>query len=82
MSALETIVRPFADVDVTPQGFTPPGTVGVPPVRVSVGLKGGSKTFSTSASSGFSTYMGSTHTESSPSSPALQKSLASPATTG
>jgi hypothetical protein len=75
-SNLETIVRPFADVDVTPQAFIPPGTVGVPPVKVSVGLKGGTKTFSTNASSGFSTYMGSTHTESSPNSPALQQALA------
>jgi hypothetical protein len=66
-SNLETIVRPFADVDVTPQAFIPPGTVG---------LKGGTKTFSTNASSGFSTYMGSTHTESSPNSPALQQALA------
>jgi hypothetical protein len=75
MSNMETIIRPFADVDVTPSRFIPPGTVGVPPVRVQVGLKGGTKTFSSSGSSSLSTRIGHKHTEAAPVSSALQSAL-------
>lgn len=72
---LESIVRPFATEDVTPQKYIKPGVIGVPPVRVSVGLKGGTKTFSFSGSSSTSTRIGHKHTEKAPVSQALQKSL-------
>ena len=75
MSTIETIIRPFIGDDSAPDKYQKPGSVGVPPVRVSVGLKGGTKTFSFSASSSFSTRIGHKHTEKAPASGALQKSL-------
>jgi hypothetical protein len=75
MTDLETIVRPFATPDVTPRPFHPAGAQGAPPVRVSVGLKGGSKTFTWSASSSRSTRMGNKHKERAPASGALQSVL-------
>ena len=41
----ESTVNPFVHEDVTPTPFEQPGVVGVPPVRTSIGLKGGTKTF-------------------------------------
>jgi hypothetical protein len=82
MSGLEQTIRPFADQDVTPDGYIAPGTVGVPPVRVTVGLKGGTKFFTTAASSSVSFRMGSINSEGSPNSAALQNQLATPADTG
>lgn len=76
MTDLETIVRPFSTPDVTPQPFHPAGSQGVPPVRVTVGLKGGTKTFTFSASSSRSTRMGNKHKEKAPASQSLQKALA------
>jgi hypothetical protein len=75
--SLEPIIRPFADEDVTPTKFVQPGQVGTPPVRVSVGLKGGTKTFSFSGSSVNTTRIGHTHTEKAPVSDALQSKLSS-----
>jgi len=75
MSDLETIVRPFAAPDVTPTPFHPAGAVGVPQVRVTVGLKGGTRTFSFSASSTISFRMGNKHKETAPASEALQSVL-------
>ena len=76
MTDLETIIRPFSTPDVTPQPFHPAGSQGSPPVRVSIGLKGGTKTFSFSASSTRSTRMGNKHKEKAPTSQSLQKALA------
>ena len=75
MSDLESIVRPFGAPDVGPSPFHPAGSQGVPPVRVSIGLKGGSKTFSWQASSTRSTRMGNKHKENAPASEALQQAL-------
>jgi len=75
MSAMERIVRPFSNEDVTPTPFHPAGAVGVPPVRLSIGLKGGTKTFSYSGSSSNSTRIGHKHTEKAPTSAALQDAL-------
>ena len=75
--SLEPIIRPFQDDSVAPTPFTKPGQIGVPPVRVSVGLRGGTKTFSFSGSSSNSTRIGHTHTEQAPTSQALQTKLAS-----
>lgn len=75
MTDLETIVRPFTTPDVTPQPFHSAGSQGVPPVHVSVGLKGGTKTFSFSASSTRSTRMGNKHKERAPASGSLQSVL-------
>jgi len=75
MSAMEKIVRPFSDQDVTPQPYHKAGAVGVPLVRISVGLKGGTKTFSYSGSASNSTRIGHKHTEKAPTSAALQAAL-------
>lgn len=73
--SIESIIRPFTTEDVTPQKYQQPGAVGAPPVRVVVGLKGGTKTFSFSGSSSASTRIGHRHTERAPTSTALQTTL-------
>jgi hypothetical protein len=75
MTDLETIVRPFSSPDATPLPFHPAGAQGAQPVLVSVGLKGGTKTFTFSASSSRSTRMGNRHKETSPASESLQNAL-------
>jgi hypothetical protein len=72
MTDLESIIRPFAAPDVAPSPFHTPGAQGAQPVLVSVGLKGGTKTFTWSASSSRSTRMGNKHKERAPASAALQ----------
>jgi hypothetical protein len=79
MTDLETVVRPFASPDVVPAPFHPAGTVGVPPVRVTVGLKGGTRTFSFSSSATISFRMGAKHKEKAPASESLQNALAAAA---
>jgi hypothetical protein len=76
MTDIEGIFRPFAERDVTPLPFHPAGAVGAAPVRVTVGLKGGTKTFSWSTSASRSTRMGNKHKEKAPASESLQKALA------
>jgi hypothetical protein len=76
MTDLETVVRPFTAPDVAPLPFHTPGQQGAQPVLVSVGLKGGGKTFTWSASASRSTRMGNKHTEHAPASEALQNALA------
>jgi hypothetical protein len=73
---LEAIVRPFVGEDVTPAPFHPPSAAAVTLVRISVGLKGGSRTFAFSASSTRSTRMGEKHKEHAPASQSLQNALA------
>ena len=71
----ESTVNPFVHEDVTPTPFEQPGVVGVPPVRITVGLKGGTKTFTTSYSYSRSTKLGSVHTESPTTSTTIAKNL-------
>lgn len=63
MAGLEPIIRPFVGDNVGPTPFHPAGAANVPPVRLSVGLVGGSRTFSFSNSSTITSYMASVHTE-------------------
>jgi hypothetical protein len=63
MSGLEPIIRPFVGEQVGPQPFHPGNSASAPPVRLSIGLVGGSKTFSFSSSTTLSSYMAAVHTE-------------------
>lgn len=63
MSGLEPIIRPFMGDQVTPQRFIPDSGNSAPPVRLAVGIVGGTKTFSFSNSTNLSSYMASVHTE-------------------
>jgi len=63
MAGLEGVIRPFAGVGTGPAVIRKPGAVDTPPVRWSVGLIGGSKTFAYSGNSSLSSYMAAVHTE-------------------
>lgn len=63
MAGLEPIIRPFVGQDVGPTPFHPQGGASAPPVRISIGLIGGSKTFGFSNSSSLSSYMAAVHKE-------------------
>jgi hypothetical protein len=63
MAGLEGIIRPFVGEQVGPQPFHPGSSQSAPPVRLSIGLVGGSKTFSYSGSSSLTSYMAAVHTE-------------------
>jgi hypothetical protein len=65
MAGLEPIIRPFIGVDVAPKPFRPGNSTSAPPVRLSIGIIGGSKTFSFSNSVTMSSYMAAVHTEKS-----------------
>ena len=76
MSSLEQIVRPFQTGDTAPASVvSPPGQAGQALVRLSVGLQGGTKTFSYSGECTITTQMGSKHTETSPNSATLKDAL-------
>lgn len=60
---LEVVIRPFATPDSAPTPFHPAGAVNVAPVRLSVGLIGGTKTFSYSQSLTMTSYMAQVNTE-------------------
>ena len=60
---METIIRPFVGGGVDPQRFIPGSAASAPPVRLAVGLVGGTKTFSFSNSTSLSSYMAAVHTE-------------------
>jgi hypothetical protein len=60
---LETIIRPFVNDPVTPQRFQPGSSTSAPPVRLAIGIIGGTKTFSFSSSVNLSSYMAQVHTE-------------------
>lgn len=63
MAGLEGIIRPFVGEQVSPQPFHQGNSQSAPPVRLSVGLVGGSKTFAFSSSATISSYMAAVHTE-------------------
>lgn len=75
--SLEPIIRPFSDQATGPTPFVKPGAVGVPPVRIIIGLRGGTKTFATAGSASRSTRIGHVHKERAPVSSILQNKLAS-----
>jgi hypothetical protein len=60
---IETIIRPFQSPGHSPQPFDMPGQVGVPLVKVQVGMKGGGKTFTFSYSATQTSYMIRVHRE-------------------
>lgn len=63
MPGMEGIIRPFIGKDVTPQSIHQPGGRSAPPVRLAIGIIGGTKTFSYSGSSSLSSYMMAVNTE-------------------
>ena len=63
MAQLENVIRPFVGQDVTPQRLLPRNGHSSPPVRLAVGIIGGTKTFSFSGSSTISSYMAQVNTE-------------------
>lgn len=75
MSQLEQIIRPFQTEDVTPIPYHQPGQSGQAPVRLSVGLKGGSKIFSYSLSGTTTSRLGAKHKENPPKSGVLQDAM-------
>lgn len=75
MGIIEQIIRPFVDVDVTPTPYVQPGTVGVPPAIVQVGMQGGTQIFTGDASYTRATKLGAVHAETAPSSETIQKTL-------
>lgn len=60
---LEATIRPFQSPETTATPFHPENGTSAPPVRLQVGIKGGTKTFSWSGASSISTYMAAVHTE-------------------
>lgn len=65
MARMETIIRPFVGESAAPTRVFAPGGRSAPPVHLTVGLRGGTKTFSFSGSSSMSSYMAAVHTEKS-----------------
>ena len=63
MAGLEGVIRPFVGEQVGPQPFHPGSSQSAPPVRLAVGVVGGSKTFPYSGSSSSTMYMAAVHTE-------------------
>lgn len=63
MPGLEGVVRPYVGKDVTPVKIVQPNAGPSAPVRVVIGLYGGTKTFAYSGSSSLSSYMANVHTE-------------------
>lgn len=63
MAGLEGIVRPFIGETTGPTPFHPAGGSSQPPVRLTVGLLGGTKTFSFSQNATLTSYMAAVHTE-------------------
>jgi hypothetical protein len=60
---LEVVIRPYSAPDTGPTPFHPAGASSAPPVRLTVGLVGGTKTFAFSQSGSISTYMAAIHKE-------------------
>ena len=78
MSVIEQIIRASETQDVGPTPFVQPGTVGVPPVIVKVGLKGGGPTFKGKLTYQANMKLGAVHNEQSPNSQAIQRKLSNP----
>ena len=77
MSSLEQIVRPFQIQNTAPASVViPPGQVGQPLIRLSIGLRGGTKVFPYTGSCSLTTQLGAKHTEKTPTSAALQSAMA------
>lgn len=72
---LATIIRPYVGRDVTPRPTIQAGAQGAPPVRISIGLKGGTKTFSFSFSATTTTFLGQAHHEKAPKAASLKRAL-------
>jgi hypothetical protein len=66
MTAIEGIIRPFADRDVTPDKFTKPGQGSTPQIRLQIGYVGQVKTLGFSMSATTTFKMGQAHSETSP----------------
>ena len=60
---LEVVIRPYVAPDTGPTPFHPAGATSTPPVRLTVGLVGGTKTFAFSQSGSISSYMAAVHKE-------------------
>lgn len=60
---METIIRPFIGTAVDPTPFHPGNAQSAPPVRLAIGVVGGTKTFAFSHSTNISSYMAAVHTE-------------------
>lgn len=66
MAGLEPIIRPFVGDSVAPTPFHPGSNpTSAPPVRLNIGIVGGSKTFAFSNSVTLSSYMAAVHKEKS-----------------
>lgn len=63
MPGMEGIIRPFVGKEVAPRAIHQAGGRAQPPVRLAVGIIGGTKTFSYSGSSSLSSYMMAVNTE-------------------
>jgi hypothetical protein len=63
MAGMEGIIRPFVGQQVAPIPIHQPGGRNVPPIRLAIGIVGGTTTFSYSGSSSLSNYMAAVHTE-------------------
>lgn len=63
MAGLEGIIRPYIGNNVAPTPFHPGNSASAPPVRLAIGIIGGTKTFSFSNSTTLSSYMAAVHTE-------------------
>jgi hypothetical protein len=63
MPGLEGVIRPFQTPEVTPTRIISPSGRSSPPVHFSIGLRGGTKTFSFSGSTTMSTYMAQVNKE-------------------
>jgi len=63
MAGLEGVIRPYVGEGIGPTPFHPDGAVNVPPVRLSIGLVGGTKTFSFAQSATLTSQMAAVHTE-------------------
>lgn len=75
MAGLEGSIRPFVGTETDPTRYQQPGTVGVPNVRIAIGMKGGTKTFATSGSMSVGTYMGKVKTENPATSAAIKAAM-------
>ena len=80
MGVIEQVIRPFAEQDVSPTGFVQPGTTGVPPVLVKIGLKGGGKSFSGKITYSRNTKMGANHAEAPTTSTRIDQACTNSAT--